>query len=122
MDSNSDYETGHATTETSTAVNICSMKTLIRYVEEFQRLDQVETMRRLGNENSSLHLLISQHQQRWCAILDMLEQADGALVTMTTALGKSLEVVRTAEAQWLAFWGIEADHTGPSESCPVVRI
>jgi len=122
MESGSEYEIGRVVTEPSSPLDVCSMKTLIRYVEEFQRLDQVETMKRLSDESSLLHLHISQHQRRWCAVLDMFEQADGALVTMRTALGRSLEVVRTAEAQWLAFWGIEAAHTGPSGSCLAVRI
>ncbi|KAI9770963.1 MAG: hypothetical protein M1840_002667 [Geoglossum simile] len=87
-----------------------SMESLLQRVDEFQKREQLETLRRLTMENSLLQKHIACYQESWCATLDLLQEACEAVLLMQHAFQRCSGEGTAAERDWLAFWGI------PSES------
>jgi len=110
MDTDSDYETTPTTTPT-TPIQGLSIKGLTERVEEFQRLYQLETIETLSTENSQLQHQILQYQRVWCSTIDLLEQAQQALLSLQKALEYCIQEDIAAERDWLAFWGIKKECT-----------
>ncbi|KAJ3455241.1 hypothetical protein MRS44_013841 [Fusarium solani] len=89
-----------------------SISSLIHQVEEFERMNQLDTVERLTKENSLLDSLAVAYQQRWLRTMDLLEQAQRALTALQKAFEQCIGEEIAAERDWLAFWGIERDNTG----------
>ena len=87
-----------------------SMESLLQRVGEFQKREQLETLRRLTMENSLLQKHIACYQESWCATLDLLQETYEAVLLMQHAFQRCSCEETAAERDWLAFWGI------PSES------
>jgi len=87
-----------------------TIDSLIRRVEEFQVISQLETIDRLTTENFLLHQLIVAYQKRWSRTMDLLERSQYILATLQEALRDCVNEEIAAERDWLAFWGIRKDH------------
>lgn len=104
--SDSDYEIGLPDSRSSTPEEIFSVGSLIQRVEEFQTRNQLETLEKLTNEKSLLHRRITFYRESWSRTLELLQKAQEALLSMSTALEKCCQEEKAAEKDWLAFWGI----------------
>jgi len=87
-----------------------SIDSLIREVEEFQTIYQLETIDRLTVENSLLWQLIEYHK-RSARIMALLERCQKALALLQQALENCTNEKIAAERDWLAFWGVQKDYT-----------
>jgi hypothetical protein len=106
MNSDSDYEGGSQTPESSTCLEACSIEALIKRVDEYQRRDHMEAIERLTVENSLLQRAILKHQKIWCLTIELLEATNSAVLKLQKALEHCIDENIAAERQWLAFWGI----------------
>ena len=107
--SDSDYESGLPGSRRSTPGEILSIGSLIQRVEEFQRRNELDTLEKLTNEKSLLHRRIAYYRESWSRTLELLQKAQEALFSMSTALEKCFQEEKAAEKDWLAFWGIISD-------------
>jgi hypothetical protein len=104
--SDSDYEIGLPGSGRSTPEEDVSVGSLIQRVEEFQRRNELETLEKLTNEKSLLHRRIAYYRESWSRTLELLQKAQEALLSVSTALEKCFQEEKAAEKDWLAFWGI----------------
>lgn len=66
--------------------NIFSFDGLIQYVGDFQKDDQIETIKRLGVEESHLEHLLTGYQKQWKILIDLLEKTYQVLLSLQRAL------------------------------------
>ena len=83
-----------------------SIESLIRRVDEFQNMEELETLDRLEKENATLRLQLLCHQRSYHATIDLFKEAFEAVVLMQTALQTCNEEEEKANRDWLAFWGV----------------
>ncbi|OAL36191.1 hypothetical protein AYO20_04605 [Fonsecaea nubica] len=86
-------------------------KSLIQRVEEFERRDYLEMLDRLTRDNLNLQRDVLHYQREWCALLDLLQYVNEALVRLQNALAKCFQEQVDAEEYWLTSWGIEDEIT-----------
>jgi len=82
-----------------------SIVSLTRQMQEVLRTGQLDTINRLGAENSLLYHLIAAYRKQWSLIIDLIQQAQEALVGLQRALEHCLSEEIAAERDWLAFGG-----------------
>ncbi|KAH8708501.1 hypothetical protein GQ44DRAFT_731559 [Phaeosphaeriaceae sp. PMI808] len=88
---------------------IFSIDSLIKNVEEFQRREQFETLKRLRLENKSLHKQIMRYQTHRCLAPDLIQTAYDALMSLQGALNKCLREEAAVDRDWLVQLGIRND-------------
>ena len=84
---------------------ILSIESIIKDVEEFQRMDQLDVLERLRLENYSLSGQIMNYQSHWCQTLEMAQAARNALITLQDALNKCLCEEVAVEISWFKNYG-----------------
>ena len=91
-----------------------SINDLLKRVEEFQKRQQLETLKRITTENSWLEFHIARHRQDSTRTMNLLQEVYNAVVLMQETLEKCrLEDMKEHQA-WLAFWGVrEQPNTTP---------
>ncbi|KAH6883878.1 hypothetical protein B0T10DRAFT_463242 [Thelonectria olida] len=89
-----------------------SIDSLIHQVQEFERMNQLDTIERLTKENSLLDNLVMAYQKHWSRTMDLLEQTQRALMALQKAFEYCIGEEIAAERDWLAFWGIQRDNIG----------
>lgn len=95
-----------------------SISSLITRVEEFQRINQLDTIERLIKENSLLDNLVMAYQTNWSHTMDLLEQTQRALNNLQKAFDYCIGEEIAAERDWLAFWGIQKHNTATQRWYP----
>jgi len=84
-----------------------SIDSLIKRVEEFQQMEELETLKEILSENSSLKQRIIRYHEHWCLTLDLLHKSHQALISMQDAFNKCLREEAAAERHWLTLQGIK---------------
>ena len=92
-----------------------SINSLIRRVDDFQKVTEIETLERLDTENALLRDLISAYRRNWSHTMYFLEEAQAALMTLHKALSFCISEEIAAERAILGFWGIGRE--GESAPC-----
>ena len=112
MDTPSDYEDSFPPTEPSTP-NGDSITSVLKRVEEDQKLGDLERLEMLTTENLSLQRQIIRYQKTWCALLDLAQKALEAHQRLTSMLEQGSREEIAVERDWLAFWGIQDGEERP---------
>lgn len=95
-----------------------SINSLIKRVEQFQKMEQLETLKTITLKNSSLQQRIIRYQEHWCLTLDLLHKSQEALIVLQGALNKYLHAEAAAERDRLAQQGIKRNSRNGLEYCP----
>ncbi|KAI3573901.1 hypothetical protein IWW34DRAFT_634373 [Fusarium oxysporum f. sp. albedinis] len=95
-----------------------SITSLISRVEEFERMNQLDTIERLIKENSLIDNLVMAYQKHWSRTMDLLEQTQRVLNNLQKAFDYCIGEEIAAERDWLAFWGIQRHNTGTQRCYP----
>jgi hypothetical protein len=83
-----------------------SINNLLKGVEEFQKRQQLKTLKRINTENSWLEFHIARHRPGSTRTMNLLQEIYNAVILMQEALEKChLEEMKANQA-WLAFWEI----------------
>jgi hypothetical protein len=112
MDSDSDYDAESVYTIPSTYIEPFSIQSLTRRVEEFQRMHQLEAIEKLAHENWLIQRQIVIYQKQYCWIIDVLEEAHRAMLSLQRALEYCIHENMAADQAWLEFRGTKETSTG----------
>jgi hypothetical protein len=86
-----------------------SIESLLKRVDEYQRMQQRETLDRLEKEKAALRRQLLCCQRSYRATMGLVKEAFEAVVLMQTALQTCNEEEEKADSDWLAFWGIRME-------------
>jgi hypothetical protein len=86
-----------------------SIESLLKRVDEFQMMEERETLDRLEKENATLQRELLCYQRSRRATMDLFKEAFEAIVLMQTALHTCNEEEEKAKTDWLAFWGVHME-------------
>jgi hypothetical protein len=86
-----------------------SIESLLKRVDEFQKMDERETLDRLEKENATLRRQLLYHQRSYRATMALFKEAFEAVVLMQTALQTCNQEEENANSDWLAFWGVRME-------------
>jgi hypothetical protein len=86
-----------------------SIESLLERVDEFQKMEERETLDRLEKENATLRRELLCHQRSCRATMDLFKEAFEAIVLVQTALQTCNEEEEKANTDWLAFWGVRME-------------
>jgi hypothetical protein len=86
-----------------------SIESLLRRVDEFQKMEELETLDRLEKENATLRHQLLCYQRSCRATMDLFKEAFEAVLLIQTALQTCNEEEEKANRDWLAFWGVHME-------------
>jgi hypothetical protein len=86
-----------------------SIESLLKRVDEFQKMEERETLDRLEKENSTLRHQLLCYRRSCRATIDLFKEAFEAVVLIQTALQICNEEEEKANSDWLAFWGVHME-------------
>jgi hypothetical protein len=86
-----------------------SIESLLKKVDEFQEMEERETLDRLEKENATLRHQLLCYQRSYRATMDLFKEAFEAVLLIQTALQTCSEEEEKANSDWLAFWGIRME-------------
>jgi hypothetical protein len=78
-------------------------------VDEFQKMEELETLDRLEKENAMLRHQVLCYQRSLRATADLFKEAFEAVLLIQTALQTCNEEEEVANRDWLAFWGVHME-------------
>jgi hypothetical protein len=86
-----------------------SIESLLRRVDEFQKMEELETLDRLEKENAMLRHQVLCYQRSLRATTDLFKEAFEAVLLIQTSLQTCSDEENRANRDWLAFWGVHME-------------